>query len=87
MTLAYMTKLYVAVFVEENSSKREQKRFDSMKKYMNPVSAFAIAASAVILPILGFLPNLVTDKVAVLVLDLCTLRENPMQFIILTLKI
>lgn len=64
MTLAYMTKLYVAVFVEENSSKKEQMRFDSMKKYMNPVSAFAIAASAVILPILGFLPNLVTDKVA-----------------------
>lgn len=64
MTLAYMTKLYVAVFVEENSSKKEQMRFDSMKKYMNPVSAFAIAASAVVLPILGVLPNLVTDKIA-----------------------
>lgn len=64
MTLAYMTKLYVAVFVEENSSKKEQRRFDSMKKYMSPISAFAIAASAVILPVLGFLPNLVTDKIA-----------------------
>ena len=60
MTLAYMTKLYVALFVEKNSSVKEQKRFDGMRKYMNPISAFAIVGSSAILPVLGFLPHLVT---------------------------
>lgn len=64
MTLAYMTKLYVALFVEKNSSVKEQKRFDGMRKYMNPISAFAIVGSSAILPVLGFLPHLVTDKIA-----------------------
>lgn len=64
MTLAYMTKLYVAVFVEQNADKQEQKRFDGMKRYLSPLSAFAIGGSAVILPILGLLPNLVTDQIA-----------------------
>lgn len=64
MTLAYMTKLYVAVFVEQNADKQEQKRFDGMKRYLSPLSAFAIGGSAVILPILGLLPNLVTDRIA-----------------------
>lgn len=64
MTLAYMTKLYVTLFVEKNSSVKEQKRFDGMRKYMNPISAFAIVGSSAILPVLGFLPHLVTDKIA-----------------------
>lgn len=64
MTLAYMTKLYVAVFVEKNSDAKEQDRFDGMRRYMNPVSAFAILGSAVILPVLGFFPYLVTDRIA-----------------------
>lgn len=64
MTLAYMTKLYIAVFVEENADKSEQKRFDGMKKYISPLGMFAIGASTAILPILGFLPNLVTDRIA-----------------------
>lgn len=64
MTLAYMTKLYAAVFVEKNKNAKEQERFDAMRRYMDPVSAFAIVGSAVILPVLGFLPNLVTDRIA-----------------------
>ncbi len=64
MTLAYMTKLFVAVFVEENADKKEQKRFDGQKNYMSFLSAFAIGVSAVILPVLGVLPNLLTDKIA-----------------------
>lgn len=64
MTLAYMTKLYVAVFIEENADKKEQKRFDAQKNYMSFLSAFAIGASALILPILGVAPNFITDKIA-----------------------
>lgn len=64
MTLAYMTKLYVAVFIEENSDKKEQARFDEMKNYMSPLSVFAIAGSAVVLPVLGIAPGLVSDRIA-----------------------
>ena len=64
MTLAYMTKLYVAVFVEENRDKKEQERFDNMKRYMSPLSAFAIGGAAVILPVLGVVPNLTSDGLA-----------------------
>lgn len=64
MTLAYMTKLYVAVFVEKNKDPKEQERFDSMKKYISPLSMLAIGGSAAVLPALGALPNVLSDKVA-----------------------
>lgn len=64
MTLAYMTKLYVAVFVEENRDKKEQERFDRMKRYISPLSAFAIGGAAVVLPVLGAVPNLTSDRLA-----------------------
>ncbi|MBO5373395.1 MAG: NADH dehydrogenase [Lachnospiraceae bacterium] len=64
MTLAYMTKLFVAVFVEENADASVQKSFDEKKNYMTPLSTFAIAASALILPVLGVVPSLVSDKIA-----------------------
>ncbi len=64
MTLAYMTKLYIAVFIEENPDKKEQARFEQMKGYMSPLSAFAIGGSAVILPLLGVVPGLLSDRIA-----------------------
>lgn len=64
MTLAYMTKLYVAIFIEENRDKKEQERMQAIRHYMNPFSAFAIAGSAVILPVLGAVPGLVSDRAA-----------------------
>lgn len=64
MTLAYMTKLYVAIFVEKNADEKEQRRFDGMRRYMSPLSAFAIAGSAIILPALGAVPHLTSDRIA-----------------------
>ncbi len=64
MTLAYMTKLYIAIFIEENRDKKEQERMQAIRHYMNPFSAFAIAGSAVILPVLGAVPGLVSDRAA-----------------------
>lgn len=51
LTVAYMTKLFVAVFVEKHPTR--QNEFDENKKYMNPVSSAVLIASAVLLPILG----------------------------------
>lgn len=65
MTVAYMTKLYAAIFVEKNSDGELQKKYDAMKgRYMNKLSAFSIAVSAIVLPVMGFLPHLIMDRIA-----------------------
>lgn len=51
LTVAYMTKLYVAIFVEKHPTK--QKSYDEMRHYMNPVSTAVIVTSALFLPLLG----------------------------------
>lgn len=64
MTLAYMTKLYVAIFVEENNSPALQREYDKGGEYLGIWGKIAIGASAVILPVLGLFPNLLTDRIA-----------------------
>ena len=64
MTIAYMTKLYVAVFVEKNKDAAVQAKYDGMKKYMNPISAGVLTACAAIFPIMGLLPYATMDKMA-----------------------
>lgn len=64
LTVAYMTKLYVAVFVEKNQNAGEQERFDGMKGYMNLQSKLALTISALILPFMGFLPGWIMDFIA-----------------------
>ena len=63
LTVCYMTKLYIAIFVEKNSSDEKQKEFEE-KKYMNPVSAAALTLSAVYMPLSGMLPYVISDKIA-----------------------
>lgn len=64
ITICYMTKLYIVLFVEKNASEQKQKEFDDKKKYMNVFSAIALSLSALYMPLSGMLPNLVADKVA-----------------------
>lgn len=64
ITIAYMTKLYIAIFVEKNADASLQKKFDDKKKYMNIESLVALTISAVLLPIMGFFPNVVMDFLA-----------------------
>ena len=65
LTVAYMTKLYVAIFVEKNEDSAVQEKFDALHgRYINRVSAFALTLSAALLPLMGFLPHLVMDKIA-----------------------
>lgn len=54
LTVAYMTKLYVCIFVEKNKNISIQKEYDERKGYMNPFSVFALTGSAIVLPTLGF---------------------------------
>ncbi|MBQ8624740.1 MAG: NADH dehydrogenase, partial [Agathobacter sp.] len=64
MTIAYMFKLFVAVFLEKNQDERIQAEYDTKKKYMNPASTIALTVSAVLFPIMGMLPTLTMDKMA-----------------------
>lgn len=64
MTIAYMTKLYVAVFVEKNKDTAVQAKYDGMKKYMNPVSAGVLTGCAALFPIMGMLPYITMDRMA-----------------------
>ena len=60
ITLAYMTKLYVCIFIEGKKPEKTD------RKYMNPLSAAAIMISALTIPVLGVLPHLTQDRLAAL---------------------
>lgn len=62
MTLAYMTKLYVCIFVEKNPTR--QAEFDAKKKYMSLMSALAVLLPALLLPLLGLTANYSMDAIA-----------------------
>ena len=65
LTVAYMTKLYIALFVEKNEDEKIQADYDALKgKYMNKVSAAALTVSATLLPVMGFFPHIVMDGLA-----------------------
>ena len=64
MTVAYMLKLYICLFVEKNQDRALQEKYDGMRNYMNRASCVALGGGAVLLPLLGMLPYLVTDRLA-----------------------
>lgn len=51
LTVAYMTKLYVAIFVEKHP--KRQKEYDARRRYLNPASGTALCLAALLLPVLG----------------------------------
>ena len=58
LTIAYMLKLYMAVFVEENMDRQRQKVYDDQKdSYMNKMSKTVLGICAVLFPVMGILPD------------------------------
>ncbi len=64
LTVAYMCKLFVAVFLEENRDEAVQNRYDNGKPYWKTLSAAALTAVAVLIPVLGILPSVTMDRLA-----------------------
>jgi len=64
MTVGYMTKLFVAIFVEKNRSEEKQAAYDAQTHYMNPVTTFALAGSALVLFVWGLFPHSIMDRAA-----------------------
>lgn len=58
LTLAYMTKLYVCLFVDAPSGEHTEK-----KPYMHALSYIALTGSAVLLPALGISPSVKADRI------------------------
>ena len=63
ITIAYMAKLFVCLFVEKNKDEELQKKYDEKKDYLSLLSKIVIVGSSVILVVLGALPNLVTVNI------------------------
>ena len=66
MTVAYMTKLFLAIFVEQNEDREKQKKFDAQKHYMNAESTFALGGSALVLLLWGLFLHQIMDRAAAL---------------------
>lgn len=64
LTIAYMCKLFVAVFVEKNKDEKLQEKYDAMTSYMSPASTVALVISAVLIPVFGMLPGLTMNRLA-----------------------
>ena len=65
MTVAYMLKLFIALFVEKHPDRQEE--FDGMtapQSYMRTASAAALTVPAVLLPLFGLTPHLTMDRLA-----------------------
>ena len=63
MTFSYMLKLYIALFWERNPVYQEAFN-EARKEYLTPLSAFALLGAAVVLPVLGMLPDRLMTGIA-----------------------
>jgi len=64
LTVAYMTKLFVAVFVEKNNDAALQEKYDAQKTYMSPLSKTVLTAAALLFPIMGIFSGITMDRLA-----------------------
>ena len=63
MTVAYMLKLFIAIFVEKHPT--EQAKYDAMStSCMKPLSRFVLVGCSALIPLLGMTPHLSMDRIA-----------------------
>ncbi len=58
LTLAYMLKLFIAIFVEKGDGEEAEK-----KRSMTVLSGIAVCGSAILLPVLGLTPDVIFAKI------------------------
>lgn len=63
-TLAYMTKLFICIFVEKNEDEELQKQYDSNKQYMSLSTSVVLILCACCILGLGVIPNITSDAIA-----------------------
>lgn len=62
LTVAYMLKLFICLFVEKHPERQEQ--YDAQNHYMTLLSKAVIGLAAIVLPVLGFFPEKTMDPMA-----------------------
>ncbi len=75
LTVAYMTKLFVAIFVEKNGDEKKQESYDGMKCFQRFSAGFAVAGSALVLLVWGLLPYVLMEKAAQLAEGFFDMRQ------------
>ena len=63
ITIAYMSKLFVCLFIEKNKDAELQKKYDEKKNYLSLTSKIVIVGSSLLLFVLGSFIDLVTIPV------------------------
>ncbi|MFI3200841.1 MAG: complex I subunit 5 family protein [Eubacteriales bacterium] len=63
LTLAYILKIYIAIFWEKNENSKIQEEYDNKKNYMTPITAVSYLTGAVIVLIFGLFPTNVVDPI------------------------
>ena len=63
LTAAYMTKLYLCLFIFKNQDAARQEKYDQNRKYLSPAAAAALGLAALPLPLLGLFPRQVAEPV------------------------
>lgn len=64
LTVAYMTKLFVVLFVEKNQDSALQSAYEAKKDYASILSKLAIGLCALPIPFIGLLPKVFAERVA-----------------------
>ena len=64
LTVAYMCKLFVAVFLEKNHSSQIQHTYTQCKHYVSSISALCLGICSILIPLFGALPTLTMDLLA-----------------------
>lgn len=64
LTVAYMTKLFIAVFVEKNEDAALQEKYDAQTDYMNGISRAVLLAASLLFPAMGMLSGATMDRLA-----------------------
>lgn len=64
LTVAYMTKLFVVLFVEKNRDEKVQGEYEAKKTYASVLSRLAIGLCALPIPFIGLFPGAVAEPIA-----------------------
>lgn len=75
LTVAYMLKLFAALFVEENEDIELQEKYNSDKAYASIWSKIVIGLCAFACLVLGLIPNITSDRIADYASDMIRYKE------------
>lgn len=87
LTVAYMTKLFVCIFIEKNENSEIQASFEGKSKpYFNLLSIISISIPCTAILVLGLFPYITMDKIADISMKFLSSNELAHQIHYFTLK-